>query len=227
MTRTMTTFETLTQATNKLHEATLKHPTVQGISDGSLPDETFGFYLEQDYQFLLRFVSVLAHSAASATDLDTTLNISRLVSSTIEVEIDALRDLYRQFGGTPEDLDQVRPAPTCAAYTSHLRAVALEHDTFVTMAAVLPCHWGYHDIGLKLKDRGLPADERYAAWIEEYASSEYGELVHWAIERFNELGEDAGGAARQRAAEAFELSSRYELGFWEMAWTRESWPEPS
>lgn len=223
MTRTLTIFEEFTSTTSELHEATLAHPTVRGIGDGSLADDTFRFYLEQDYQFLLRYVGVLAHAAASAPDLDTMLPLSQMVTATIEVEIDALRDLYRRFDGDANRLDEVEPAPTCAAYTSHLRATALEHDTFLTLAAILPCHWGYHDIGLRLKQAGLPDDPRYAAWIEEYASPQYGDLVHWAIERFNQHGERASELQRRRAREVFDLSSRYELNFWEMAWNRERW----
>lgn len=226
MTTTAMMFDELTRQTSKLHEATVRHPIVQGIGAGSLSEETFRFYLEQDYQFLLRYVGVLAHAAASAPDLDTMLPLGRMVTATIEVEIDALRELYRRFGGEPMRLDRIDRAPTCAAYTNHLRANALEHDTFVTLAAILPCHWGYHDIGLRLKEQGLPDEPRYAAWIEEYASAEYGELVEWAIGRFNQLGEGASATQRVRAQEVFELSSQYELGFWEMARIGEQWPDP-
>lgn len=224
MTQSGSFFHRVTERTRLLHTATLHHPMVQGIGNGSLEDERFRFYLEQDYQFLLQFVRVLAQTAASANDLPTTLQLSRLVTSTIEVEIDALRELYRQFDGAPDDLDSVSPAPTCVAYTSHLRAMALERDLLVAMAAFLPCHWGYHDIGLHLQAGGAPEDGRFAAWIEEYASDEYGELVQWAIGRFDEVAAASGDEQRERAEHAFELSSRYELGFWEMAWTGERWP---
>jgi thiaminase/transcriptional activator TenA len=135
-----------------------------------------------------------------------------------------LRALYERFGGDPENLDAVKPSPSCVAYINHLLASVHKRDLLVSLAATLPCHWGYHDIGLHLHKSGLPEDSRYAAWIEEYASEEYGELVGWAIERFNALGADATEAQRREALRVFELSSRYELGFWEMAWTAERWP---
>ncbi|MEZ4571157.1 MAG: hypothetical protein R2849_12695 [Thermomicrobiales bacterium] len=182
------------------------------------------FYLEQDFQFLLRFVRVLSIAASSAPDLESMAQLGKLVTSTINDEIDALRALYERFGGDPRALDDIQPSPTCEAYCNHLLASVYERDLLVSLAAVLPCHWGYHDIGLHLMKNGLPDEGRYAAWIEEYASDEYGELVHWVIGRFNELGESAGRHQLDAATRAFDLSCRYELGFWEMAWNMEQWP---
>jgi thiaminase/transcriptional activator TenA len=222
---TATLFETLRRETATLHQRTLDHPTVRGIGDGTLPESRFRFYLEQDFQFLLRFVRVLAITASSANELETMAQLSRLVTSTIDVEIDALRELYASFGGDPAALDGVEPAPACEAYCNHLLATVHERNPLVSIAAFLPCHWGYYDIGLHLRRRGLPSDARYAAWVEEYASDQYGELVHWVIERFNALGSRASAGELRAASRAFELSARYEYGFWEMAWTQERWPE--
>ncbi len=224
MAATTALFAELREQTALLHQRTLEHPTVRGIGAGTLPDETFRFYLEQDFQFLLRFVRVLAIAASSAPDVESMGQLGRLVISTIDVEIDALRALYSRFGGDPKALDRVEPAPTCTAYCSHLLATVQDRDLLVSLAAILPCHWGYHDIGLHLKEQGLPAEQRYAAWIEEYASSEYGDLVNWGIGRFNELARESNADQVQAARWAFELSARYEFGFWEMAWTREAWP---
>lgn len=223
MTVSTSFFAELVDGTGDLHARTLDHPTVRGIGDGSLPEETFRFYIEQDFQYLLRYVQVIALAAASTDDITSTLNLSKLVYSTVDLEIDALRDLYRRFGGVPELLDSVPPAPTCVAYTSHLQATALQRNLFITLAAVLPCQWGYREIGRKLKAAGMPADERYAAWIESYTSEEYSQFVDWALDRFDELARQHSGTYRDRARTAFELSSRYELGFWKMAWNHQSW----
>jgi thiaminase/transcriptional activator TenA len=216
-------FAELCDATNDLHQRTLMHPMVRGIGNGTLSEKRFRYYIEQDYLFLLQYVRVLTLASASARNLDSMFHLTRLVYSTIDVEIDALRSLYTQFGGDNDELDEIKPAPTCEAYTRHLLSIALQHELFVTMAAILPCQWGYGEIGRILQAAGLPADSRYAAWIEEYASTEYGELVDWALVRFDELADDYGPLHRRLALEAFELSSRYELAFWEMAWTRERW----
>ena len=193
------------------------------IGGGTLPEETFRYYIEQDYQFLTRYVKVIALAVATSQDLDVTTRMAELLHSTLAVEMDALRDLYSQFGGDPQALSTVPRSPTCAAYTNHLLAVAEERDLLWTLASILPCQWGYREIGRNLKQRGLPEDSRYAAWIEEYANEEYGVLVDWIIEQLNGLATTAAPDDRARASEVFQLSAEYERRFWEMAWNLERW----
>jgi thiaminase (transcriptional activator TenA) len=218
-----TFFETLTGLTHHIHHKTLQHPTVLAIGGGTLPEETFRYYIEQDYQFLTRYVKVMAYGIVASNDLSVTTRMSELLNSTLAVEMDALRDLYEQFGGEPADLPSIPRSPSCAAYTDHLLSVAAEHDLLVTLSAILPCQWGYREIGRNLKAMGLPEDQRYAAWIEEYADEGYGALVDWAIEQLNALALSSGERSRCRAKEVFQLSAEYEHRFWTMAWNREGW----
>lgn len=216
-------FSELRSRNAEIHQRTLNHQMVLGIGSGTLPDETFRYYIEQDFQYLRRYVQVLALATASTIDLRAGGKLAELVQSTHAIEIDALRALYERFGGTGCDLDAIERSPTCTAYTNHLLAVAGERNILLTLAAILPCQWGYGDIGLSLRQRGLPEDARFRAWIEEYASEEFGALVGWAIEYLNELASDAGARERARAKDVFALSAEYEYRFWEMAWNRERW----
>jgi thiaminase (transcriptional activator TenA) len=216
-------FELLTTHTRELHGKTLSHRTVQGIGNGSLPEAKFRYYIEQDYQFLTRYVQVMAFGVTASNNLNTTTRMAELLHSTLAVEMHALRDLYKGFGGDPKDLSKISRSPTCAAYTNHLLSIAAERNLLLILASILPCQWGYREIGRSLKARGLPADERYAAWIEEYADQEYGELVDWVIETLDRLAEVAGDAAIDRTFEIFQLSAEYEYRFWDMAWNMEEW----
>lgn len=197
--------------------------TVLGIGDGTLPEATFGYYIEQDYQFLTRYVKVIALGVVASNELDVTTRMAELLRTTLAVEMDALRDLYQTFGGDRDALASVPRSPTCAAYTNHLLAMASEHDLLLTLASILPCQWGYREIGRHLKGRGLPSDQRYSAWIEEYADEEYAAFVDWVIGQLDRLAHDAGPERLARATEAFNLSAEYEHRFWGMAWDQESW----
>jgi thiaminase/transcriptional activator TenA len=53
-----------------------------------------------------------------------------------------------------------------------------------------------------------------------YASDEFAELAAWC----RDLTDRIEGGDRERMGRAFATSSRYELAFWEMAWSGESWP---
>ena len=84
-------------------------------------------------------------------------------------------------------------------------------------AALLPCMWGYAEIGQRLAAGPRPADDRYARWIDTYASAEFAELAAWCRALVDRLAEEAGEAGRERMRRAFETCSRHELGFWDTA----------
>jgi thiaminase/transcriptional activator TenA len=57
-----------------------------------------------------------------------------------------------------------------------------------------------------------------------YADRSFAELAEWGRALVDRLAAESSPAVRARMADAFLTSSRYELAFWEMAWTEERWP---
>lgn len=205
-------------------EAQHAHPFVVGIGDGSLDFERFAFWVRQDYLFLIEYSRMLAIGAARAPELATMRRFADLAQATLSDEMDLHRSYCEELGISREELEREPIAPTTRGYTDFLVRVAQSGDFAELVAALLPCMWGYSEIGRRLAARGLPVDERYAKWIEIYASPDFAELADWCRELADEIGAGIPPAARGRSLEAFRTSSRYELAFWEMAWSGESWP---
>jgi thiaminase/transcriptional activator TenA len=212
------------QAAHPIWEANFTHPFVQGIGAGTLSDERFRFYLAQDYVYLIDFSRFFAVAAAKAPGLASMERFAKLLDETLHFEMDLHRTICAEFGLSRQDLERTRAAPTCLAYTSYLLRVAYEGEATSLLAALLPCSWGYAEIGLRLKAKGLPAAAHYAKWIETYASAEYQEIVDWLRTLFDEAVSDVGAFSRVRLQEIFDTSSRWEYLFWEMAWEMEGWP---
>lgn len=204
-------------------EAQRQHPLVRGIGDGTLAPAVFALWLRQDYRFLNEYSRAFAVATAKAPDLPTMRRFSTLLAETLGTEMDLHRSYCAEFGITEADLEAEPMAPTTRAYTDFLLRVSALEDYVVLLAALLPCMWGYSDLGRWLNGRGLPAEERYARWIELYASDEFAELAAWCRDILDEAGTSLSPAQRARVEDAFILSSRYELRFWEMAWTGERW----
>jgi thiaminase/transcriptional activator TenA len=214
-TSTATFFDELCAECADTHAGSLSHPVVRGIGAGTLPLAAFRAYLAQDYLFLLQYARVLAQAVAAAPDRATMTRLAELLRSTLAVEVDALRALYARCDGDPARLDASEATPICAGYTAHLLASAERGNLLVTLAAILPCQWGYREIGRALASAGLPDDARYAAWINEYASDEYSALVDWALQRFDAAASGASADERELARAAFRESSEWERRFWE------------
>src|SRR5947208_8485913 len=75
-----------------------EHPFVRGIGDGSLDVERFGFWIRQDYLFLIEYCRLFGLAAARAPDLDTISHFADLLQATARTEMDLHRSYAARFG---------------------------------------------------------------------------------------------------------------------------------
>ena len=201
-----------------LWQAQHEHPFVRALGAGTLDPERFRFYIGQDYLFLVEYGRLLALACARAPRLALMTRFAELAHSTLHSELELHRASAAEAGISPEELAAEPMAPLTRAYTDFLLRTAALGDFAELVAGLLPCMWGYSELGRRLAERGLPANERYARWIEMYAAEEFAELADWCREACDEAAAGAGAETRRRMREAFLESSRYELAFWEAAW---------
>lgn len=203
-------------------QASFHHPFVTGIADGTLPIEYFKFYVLQDSYYLSQFAKVQALGAAKAQDLFTSARMAQHAQSTYEAELALHEKFSGMLGITEEDRAGFEPAPTAYAYTSHLLRAAYEGHLGDIVAAILPCYWLYLEIGDRFKG-AKPGHPVYEEWVGAYGSDWFRTLVQEQIDRLNFIAERVTKEDRDRMERSFLLSSRYELAFWDMAYTLEHW----
>ncbi len=204
-------------------DAQLEHPFVRGIGDGSLAPETFERWVRQDYLYLKEFARVFAWAAAKADRLASMSWYASVLDLTLNTEMALHREYAARFGIGEQELEAEEMWPTTRAYTDFLVRTAADGDMADLLAALLPCAWGYAWLGAHLSENERPADQRYADWIEQYASAEFQDAAEWLRTETDRVAGSASGAKRTRLVELFVLSSRYEHRFWEMCWTGEIW----
>ena len=214
----------LRRAADPVWQAQREHPFLRGIADGTLTLERFSFYVRQDYLFLVEYARLLALGTARAPDLATMTRFSELTTEILTTEMDLHRSFAAELGISTAELEAESPAPTTQGYADFLVRTAAQGDFAELAAALLPCMWGYAELGQGLAAEGRSPDERYARWVDMYASPEFAELADWCRALVDRLGAGLPGEGQARLQRAFLTSSRYELAFWEMAWTGERWP---
>ncbi|TAN34962.1 thiaminase II [bacterium] len=214
----------LRELADGLWRAQLEHPFVRGIADGSLDLDKFRHWIRQDYRFLIDYCRLLALAAARSPDLDTLARFADLLQSTARTEMELHRAVAAGFRISAEELEAEPAAPVTQAYTDFLIRAATTRDFAELAAALLPCMWGFSWLGRELGAKDRPPDPRLAAWIDSYASPEFGAQADWCRELVDRLGAEASGAGRHRMEAAFIASSRHELAFWEMCWTHQGAP---
>jgi thiaminase (transcriptional activator TenA) len=207
----------------RIWDAQLAHPFVQGIGDGSLPVERFRRWVCQDYLYLKEYARLFAWAVAKADRLESMGWYAKVLDLTLNTEMALHRTYAERFGISVPELEAQAMWPTTRAYTDFLVRTAADGDMLDLLAALLPCAWGYAYVAQHL-DQARPGDQRYADWIQQYVSEEFVQAAEWLKAELNRLTEGAAPAKRERLAEIFLLSSRYEWLFWEMCWKGEAWP---
>jgi thiaminase (transcriptional activator TenA) len=204
----------------------LEHPFVRGMEDGTLPAACFKFYMCQDYLFLIDYCRVFALASAKAPDLATMRLFARLLHETLHTEMELHRQYCVSVGIASEVLEGTKPTPVTLGYTRHLLTVAHRGALADIVAAVLPCQWGYAEIGQALAaSRSRAADTTpFDEWIRAYASAEFAAGAEELRRLLDRITQGWPPSALAPLEEHFLTSSRYEYLFWDMAYAQSDWP---
>ena len=209
----------LRAAADRIWRECLEHPFVRGIGDGSLPVEKFRYFMLQDYLYLFDYARVFALGVVKARDPELMRTFADNVEAILNGEMNIHRAYMKRLGITEEQVFSVKPALDNLSYTHYMLAVAEAGGPMEIVAAILACSWSYAEIGAALNAiPGAAAHSFYGEWIEGYASEEYTATNAALIDLMNALAEGCSEAQYERLEEIFVHCSRYEKGFWDMAW---------
>lgn len=204
------------------YDAILAHPFLTELTDGTLDQRSFAYFLAQDAHYLVDYARALCVVGAKAPRSAQVAMFATHAAGALEVERALHESLLPELGLESAELAAVQVAPTSRAYTSYLLATAYGGSFADGVAAVLPCYWIYERVGRALVEHGSP-DPRYQRWIDTYASEEFAAVVTDVLAVTDEIGADVTAAQEARMHEHFRRTAGYEWLFWDMAYRRETW----
>ena len=216
----------MTSVSTRLHdaaapvwEACLRHPFVAGIGDGTLDMEKFRYFMLQDYLYLFDYARVFALGVVKARDPELMRVFAANVDAILGGEMKIHRAYMKRLDITEEQVFSVKPALANLSYTNYMLSVAHAGTPMEIVASILACSWSYAEIGQALSAiPGAAEHPFYGEWIRGYASEEYTATNQALIELMDTLAADATEAQLAYLTDVFVNCSRYELGFWDMAW---------
>ena len=209
----------LRQAADPVWEQCLHHPFVTGIGDGTLDVEKFRHFMLQDYLYLFDYARVFALGVVKARDPELMRTFSQNVDAILNGEMNIHRAYMQRLGITEEQVFAVKPALDNLSYTNYMLSVAHTGGPLEIVASILACSWSYAEIGQALAQiPGAAAHPFYGEWIQGYASEDYAAGNQALIDLMDTLAEGADEARLAHLTDIFVNCSRYELGFWDMAW---------
>ena len=185
-------------------------PFVRALGDGTLDEDLFAFYLDQDALYLRDYSRALATLSARADTAEAQVHWAAGAHEAIAAE----SQLHEGWLANRARLGG--PSPITMGYTNFLRATAAGDDYVVGAAAILPCYWLYEEVGAVLSSQNH-ADHPYAEWLSLYGGEEFAADVARSLAEVERAFEAASPAQRVRAARAYLSACVYEREFFDQA----------
>ncbi len=202
-------------ASQPVYDAILQHPFNQKLAQGSLSQDVFSYYIEQDSLYLNDFARchTIIASKIAAPHVRTFL---KYAESALVTEQEVVHQFFRE---TLPVAPTGQVSPATLSYTSYLLKTCAYEPLEVSVAAVLPCFWIYRESGRWLAQVSR-SDNPYQRWIDTYANEDFYRTVEEIIGIFDELGAGVGASLQQKMQEAFYRSTCLEWHFWNDAYQK-------
>lgn len=202
----------------ELWQRMLAHPFLLETRDGTISDETFARWMRQDYLFVEQGVHFLGALLARAPERH-----REALATAISGLLDELRLFDEQARKAGVEVAETRPAFITHAYMQFLTAAAHAASYAEAYAVLYAAERAYHDSWRVVRD-GIALESKWLPFVDNWAGEAFGEYVSYLERELDGLAAAAGGEERERMAALIELTTRYEIAFWEMATSGETWP---
>lgn len=214
--------ESLWVSIKDIYEKILKHPFIRGLTEGSLDEEAFRFYVIQDALYLKDFARGLALLGAKAPQDPWLMMFAEHARDVISVERALHASFFKDWGLTDEDVYATPPAPCNLLYTSYLLRTAYERAFPEILGCFLPCYWIYWEVGKELEKRGS-SKELFRRWIQTYSSEQYGLIVRQVLDVMDQIAHGLKEDDLKLIQNHFIVTSKLEYLFWDMGFYKQTW----
>lgn len=189
------------------------------LSNGSLEQEKFLFYLAQDAYYLLEFGKTLSTISGKMQNAEQVMAFAEFSTGAIVAERSLHESFFVEFGLPTE----IIPSPSTLLYTNYILNQAMYTSIEVAVAAVLPCFWIYKKVGDSIYSQQNGAENPFKRWIDMYSGEDFGLAVDRIISIADKLAIDASEQTKQKMLDAFVMATKLEWMFWDSAYELEKW----
>jgi len=217
-TKVVSFHQRLLRVAQPVWQATLAHPFLTAVAEGTIADATFKTWLVQDYFYVRELIPFMGVLIAKAPP-----ELRAPLSDAVVVFNRELALFREQAEAHRVALEGQAMAPTCHAYVQFMLATAYGRSFEEAFTVHYGAEKAYLDAWTWVKEHQREPSP-WQAFIDNWSSDAFRQYVDWLAQTLDELA--AGKSERELAAmeELFLLTARYEYLFWEMAMSGETWP---
>ncbi|NOX29151.1 MAG: hypothetical protein GXP35_03735 [Actinobacteria bacterium] len=206
----------LREASGESWGSLVENTFVAQMADGSLPLDSFRFYIEQNLLYLPRYSRMLGFAVANSQDLRYLGRFQRALKQIMEVEVPAnerlLADVIHRGAAS---LGGTTAGTACVDYGNFLVATAATCSSNDVIAAMLPCAWSYADIAARYG--AVAPHPIYEQWLGVFGGDDYQTYIEGLISEVDALFGDTPLPDLDRLKSIFATGVRMETAFWAAA----------
>ncbi len=214
--------ESLWVSVGDIYDKILRHPFILELTEGTLDEEAFRFYVVQDALYLKDYARGLALLGARAPQDQWLMMFAEHARDVIVVERALHESFFKDWQMSDEDVYSTPMAPINLLYTSYLLRTAYERPFPETLGCFLPCYWVYWEVGKELEKRGSPK-ELFRRWIQTYSSDQYASIVRQVLDVMDQVARGLKEDDLRLIRNHFRMTSKLEYLFWDMGFHRQTW----
>jgi len=201
-----------------LWDTMLNHRFLIETRDSEISDDVFAQWMQQDYLFVQAAIPFIAAMIPKAP-----LKHWEAHSNVIAMLQKELKLFEERAKAVSISFESIQPWFTNHAYIQFLLSTAANEPYPVSYTVLYTAEKAYHD-SWKVVQRGLSKDSKWYPFVENWAGDAFAQYVDYLEKELDELAAVAGNDVRLRMEEYFELTTKYEIAFWEMVYDGAKWP---
>lgn len=201
-----------------LWDRMLRHPFLLETRDGTIAREAFATWMAQDHLFVEAAVPFLGTLLGRAPR-EHREPLSGAIAALLR-ELELFRERAAAAG---VELEGTEPAFICHAYIQYLHASAARGSYVEAFTVLYGAEKAYLDSWSVVR-AGIDPSSPWMPFVENWTSDGFRDYVGWLEGELDRLAAAAGAEELARLARRFELTTRYEIAFWELAVQGVRWP---
>jgi thiaminase/transcriptional activator TenA len=183
---------------------------VRELGDGTVDDDVFRRYLEQDYAFVETLTGTFGHALGEAPSMAAKGRLADFLGTLTSDENDYFERSFEALDGDPE----ATPDDVTRAFVDLLERAGREGGYAETLAVLVPAEWVYETWATGVDD---PRPERFYLdeWIDLHANPAFVDFVGWLRSELDREGAAASPRRRGRLDRLFRRTVELERAFFE------------
>ncbi|MFT5195731.1 MAG: thiaminase/transcriptional activator TenA [Candidatus Promineifilaceae bacterium] len=204
-------------------QSQVKKPFLQGLINGTLPTESFQYWLRVDYPYLQNFLKVCSLGVLKADDPQDTAIMLQHVAGIQDEMVDHEKHAA-SLNLTRDDLLSFPMGPLKYSYTRHQLASAYHGSLGDVQAAILACQWGYGEAVIRLKrEKPVQPDNPYVEWFAFHGDPVHRKTFEEALDLLDRQAAKSTEAQQAQMAAIFFKSVQHETMLWDEYFNMTLW----